>query len=484
MSDSIRISRATSILASGRIPGLIIAFAIPLVLARVFDPAEFGTYKQLFLIYATLFGLAQVGMAESLYYFVPLAPNKAGRQVGNALVSLAGIGVACVAALFVLRDHIAEWLTNPALSAHLGPLGAFLAAMLTSAVFEIVLVSQKKHVAAAWVYALSDIARAACFVIPAVLGWGLAGVLAGAALFATTRVAAALFVLWQQFGTELRVDAAVWRRQLAYALPFALAVGLEVLHLNWHQYAVASRVDAAAFAVYAVGCLQIPLVDLVVGSAVNVMMVEMAGARERSLAEARTLWHDTIRRLAFMVFPIVVFLIVMAHQIIVVLFTATYQASVPIFMLWSLTMLASVLAADSVLRVFAQTRYLLVQNLVHLAIVAGLAGTFLTWFGLGGAVLVTLLATVVVKTLAIVRITRLVRTPLTEALPWKSLVTAALCALTAAVPAVLIVRGSHLTPIASLALAALTYGLTYAALSFTVWRRRWHAPVLDPAATA
>jgi hypothetical protein len=52
------------------------------------------------------------------------------------------------------------------------------------------------------------------------------------------------------------------------------------------------------------------------------------------------------------------------------------------------------------------------------------------------------------------------------------------------VPAALIVRGSHLTPIASLALAALTYGLTYAALSFTVWRRRWHAPVLDPAATA
>ena len=33
--------------------------------------AEFGTYKQLFLIYATLFGVAQLGMAESLYYFIP-----------------------------------------------------------------------------------------------------------------------------------------------------------------------------------------------------------------------------------------------------------------------------------------------------------------------------------------------------------------------------------------------------------------------------
>ena len=72
--DNDRISRATRVLAAGRVPGLVVAFAIPLVLARVFDQTEFGTYKQLFLIYATLFGLAQLGMAESLYYFVPLCP--------------------------------------------------------------------------------------------------------------------------------------------------------------------------------------------------------------------------------------------------------------------------------------------------------------------------------------------------------------------------------------------------------------------------
>ncbi len=93
--DNDRISRATRVLAAGRVPGLVVAFAIPLVLARVFDQTEFGTYKQLFLIYATLFGLAQLGMAESLYYFVPLSPAQAGRHVANALVSLVTIGLAC-----------------------------------------------------------------------------------------------------------------------------------------------------------------------------------------------------------------------------------------------------------------------------------------------------------------------------------------------------------------------------------------------------
>jgi O-antigen/teichoic acid export membrane protein len=471
MIDANRISRAARVLAGGRAPGLIVAFAIPLVLARVFDQSEFGTYKQLFLIYATLFGLAQLGMAESLYYFVPREPAHAGRQVANSLVALGAIGLGCVAILTFAREPIAAWLTNSALAPQLGLLGWFLALMLTSAVFEIVLISRQRTSAAAWVYALSDIGRAAFMVVPALVGWGLHGVMAGAALFAACRLGAALVTLWREFGRELRVDAPVLYRQLAYALPFALAVSVEVLHLNWHQYAVASRVDAASFAIYAVGCLQVPVVDLIVTSTCNVMMVEMAAARDRDRGAALWLWHDTIGRLAFMIFPLAVFLILMARDLIVLLFTPSYEASVPIFMLWSLTMLASVLVVDGVLRVFAQTRFLLAQNIVHLVIVASLAGPFLGLFGLGGAVIASLLATVVVKGIAVVRISRLMGVRLAQALPWKRLATAATCAVAAAVPAFLIAKGANPPPLAALPLSALVYSLGYGALYYAVGRR-------------
>ena len=180
MADVDRISRAVRVLATGRAPGLAIAFAIPLVLARTFDQAEFGTYKQLFLIYATLFGIAQLGMAESLYYFVPRETPAAGRHAANALIALAAIGLACVLLLFAFRSQIAEWLSNPGLAPHLVPLGWFLALTLIAAVFEIVLISRRRPAAAAWTYALSDIGRAACFVIPAALAFGLRGVMAGA----------------------------------------------------------------------------------------------------------------------------------------------------------------------------------------------------------------------------------------------------------------------------------------------------------------
>jgi O-antigen/teichoic acid export membrane protein len=470
MKDVERISRAVRVLATGRAPGLAIAFAIPLVLARTFDQAEFGTYKQLFLIYATLFGIAQLGMAESLYYFVPRETATAGRHAANALVALAAIGLTCVAALFAFRSEIAAWLSNPALAPQLVPLGWFLALMLVAAVLEIVLISRKKPAPAAWAYALSDIGRAACFVIPAALAFGLSGVMAGAVAFAAVRAAVTLVTLWREFGPSLRPDPRVLARQLAYALPFALAVGIEVLHINWHQYAVAARFDAAAFAIYAVGCLQVPVIDLIVTSAVNVMMVEMAVVKDRDVAGARWLWHETMTRLAFMIFPVAAFLIVMAHEIIVLLFTSTYAASVPIFMLWSLTMLASVLVVDGVLRVFAQTKYLVVQNVVQLALVAALAGPLLGVFGLGGAVLATLFAAAAVKIAAVVRISRLMGIRLAEALPYRRLATAATCAAIAAAPTFALAKGSQLPPLAALPLAAVVYAMAYALLYYTVGR--------------
>jgi O-antigen/teichoic acid export membrane protein len=465
-----RISRAVRVLATGRAPGLAIAFAIPLVLARTFDQAEFGTYKQLFLIYGTLFGIAQLGMAESLYYFLPRETSHAGRHAANALIALAAIGVTCVTVLFAFRSQIAAWLSNPALVPHLVPLGWFLALMLISAVFEIVLISRRKPGTAAWAYALSDIGRAACLVIPAALAFGLRGVMAGAVAFAAVRTVMAVVTLWREFGPALRPDARVLAKQLAYALPFALAVGIEVLHVNWHHYAVAARFDAAAFAVYAVGCLQVPVIDLIVTSAVNVMMVEMAALKDRDLAAARALWHDTISRLAFMIFPVAAFLIVMAHDIIILLFTSTYAASTPIFMLWSLTMLVSVLVVDGVLRVFAQTKYLVVQNLAQLILVAALAGPLLSLFGLVGAVIATVLAAAVVKTAAVVRISRLMGVTVSAALPYRRLATAAMCAAIAAAPTFALVKGSLLPPPIALPAAAVVYAMAYALLYYTVGR--------------
>src|SRR5262249_53773669 len=157
---------------------------------------------------------------------------------------------------------------------------------------------------------------------------------------------------------------------------------------------------------------------------------------------ALTLWHDTTCRLATIVFPLAVLLLLTARGIIVSLFTTKYVASVPIFMIWSLSVIPSAFCVDALLRVYAQTRFLLILNLLRLAFIAMSIGWFLTTFGLAGAVIVTLVSTALVKAAGIVRIAQLMNVRLVSALPWRRLAAIASHAVIAAVPAFWITRSA------------------------------------------
>jgi hypothetical protein len=228
---------------------------------------------------------------------------------------------------------------------------------------------------------------------------------------------------------------------------------------------VAARFDAATFAIYAIGCLQIPLYDLIVTSTVNILMVKMADAPRGQAAAA--LWHDTVCRLAFFIFPLAALLVIGAHDLIVGLFTATYVDSVPIFIVWVLTMLPAVMAVDAVLRVYAQTRFLLIMNLVRFACVAGLIGAFLSSFGLIGAVLVALLGLSVTKTIGVLRVAWLMRLGVRDALPWRRLAGLTAIAVLSTVPVRWLQGTVTWPPFATFVVGAVLYGATYLLLFYT-----------------
>ena len=479
-------SRPAMLLVIGRSLGLATTFAIGIIFARLFDPADFGTYKQFFLVFATLYGVAQLGMAESLYYFVPRRGAETGRYVANAMLTLAIAGGLCLTLLYAGRFMIAGWFSNPELVSHLPILGLYLTLTLVTTVFEIVMVSRKHHLAAAVTYALSDVARTALFILPALVFLSLGAAFAGATAFAAIRLVVVFGSFWREFGRDMRIDLALWRHQLAYALPFALAVSVEIIQINYHQYVVASSVDAATFAIYAIGCLQIPLVDLIMSSTVNVMMVRMAEEKGQSgphsgpLANtarpsgraaagqgARALWHDTVERLAFLLVPLAVFLVVMARPLIIGLFTETYASSVPIFTVWALAaVLPGILAVDGVLRVYAQNTFLLVTNVLRLGFVALFIGVFMSSFGLPGAVLVTLIGTMGVKLLGAARVASLMHIPLWQMLPWMRLAAITARALVAAIPAWWIANHMALSPMVALIAGGAAYTTIYFGLAY------------------
>ena len=236
----------------GRAGATVLGFALPLILTRLLPQAEFGTYKQLFLIFATLYTIAQFGMAESLFYFVPCAPREARRYVINSGLFLLGMGVISLAVILGAGPAIAGALGNNALAGPLAILGIFILLMLPSAVLEIVMIARRQYRLASACYGVSDTLRAAFFLVPVLLlGWRIEGLLLGAIAFAALRLAATLGYVARTVAPAEGPTRGALASQLAYAIPFGLAGVLEIAQATFHQYAVSYRFDAATFAIYA-----------------------------------------------------------------------------------------------------------------------------------------------------------------------------------------------------------------------------------------
>lgn len=365
------------------------------------------------------------------------------------------------------KSRISQLLSNSGLSEYLPLLSVYLLLMTMSATLEIVMISRKQYRGAAFSYGLSDLLRAVVLIGPALVLRSLYGLLLGAAVFALLRFSFSLFYCVREFGQEFRPDLRLLKQQLAYALPFEMAVVVETLHMNFHQYAVSHYFDAATFALYSIGCLQIPLVEFLASPAGNVMMVRMSEEiREGRQSHVVALWHETTRKLALVFVPLFGLLLVMARDLIVFLFTETYVASVSLFMVWSLTIVLSAFQTDAALRVYAQTRFLFAVHVIRLLVIIGLISVFLSAFGLMGAVLITLLALVIAKALSLYKLQRVMGIGAAQLLPWRNLAAIAAISLIALLVASGLKSVLGFSGMPRLILVGLAFAGSYLALLF------------------
>jgi len=452
------------LLTSGRVVAFLSTFFIPVVLVRVFDQADFGTYKQLFLIYATIFYAAQFGMAESLYYFMPLNPAQSSRYVVNAIVALAAAGVVCLVLIAAGGSQLSHVLNNDAISRYALLLGIYTLFMMVSAALEIAMIARKHYLWASATYAASDTLRAIVLILPVLFFRRLDWLMLGAVAYAFIRCVVLIVYLRNDFKGEMRMDWACFRNQLRYAIPFGFAIVVGILQTNLHSYAVSHYFDAATFAIYSVGCLQIPIVDFIITPASSVMMVRMSEriGQGRS-GDLLAMWHDMSRKLALMFVPLVTLLLLNAHNIIVLLFTDRYLGSVPIFMVWTTAILFATLPTDAVLRVFAQTRFLLILNIISLGFIAFAMRWFLARFDLIGAVLITVLTAALSKALALVKVKWLLRIPMRNLLPWGSLARIITAASAACIPTLVVQNEFRLPVLAILPITGIVYSSIFVA---------------------
>ena len=418
----------------GRAGATVLGFALPLVLTRLLPQSDFGTYKQVWLVVTTGFFMLQLGIAQSLYYFVPRKDGRAQAWLTQSVLSLTALGSVCGAALYLGRFAIARQFANPDIASYGLPMALIALTMISTAPLEIELTAEGNVKSAAWVIFLSDATRVICSVVPLLMGWGLHGFFWAYVVHGALRTAATLVLLFRHGKPEW--DWALLRQQLAYALPFGAAILLDIPQKTFHQWAVGWSVDAATFAIYAQGCFQLPIVNLLYSPISDVLQVRMAepGGREHGIH----LFHDANLRLAAVFFPFTAGMVMVAALFVPALFTHRYDASIPIFRIAILTTPFACLPLEGVLRALGRTRYLFNIFFWKLVITVPAVLVGLKLFGMSGAIAGHGIAESTIRIFMLARVRKDLGATWGNILPWSQLTLLAGVSLVACVPVIAI----------------------------------------------
>ncbi|MDQ4120858.1 MAG: oligosaccharide flippase family protein [Acidobacteriota bacterium] len=392
-----------------KVTSFALAIAVPLLLARKLDQTEFGLYKQVFLVIATANALLPFGFGMSAYYFLPRESERRGAVVLNILIFNAVVGLAAAAALFFFPNSLV-WLFGDALMAGFAPaLGLAVWLWIFSAFLETLVIANNEARLAMVFIVFSQLSKAVFFLSAAVL-FGTVSSLIWAAVLQAALQTVILFVYAKRRFPELfRIfDFGLLKRQFAYTLPFGLSGWLHTGQTDAHNYFVSRRFTPADFAVYSVGCFELPLVGILAESVSSVLIPLMS--RLSALEDKREIVETSsrvTRKLALIYFPLYAFLFVTADAFITTLFTATYQSSVPIFRI-NLTLLPfAILVLDPITRAYKEIGYFLLRlRLALFALMVPALWYATTNFGLLETSAVVVTFTVIERFLATIKIAR------------------------------------------------------------------------------
>ncbi len=380
--------------------------ALPMLLVRRLDQAQFGVYKQLFLIVGTSVTVLPLGFAMSAYYFLPREPDRQRETVLNILIYTTLTGcLACAAFLLwpVLLDLIFH---QPGLTGYSRLIGVVIMLWIVSQALEIVPIAHGEMKMASALIISVQLTRTAIYLAAVLIFGSIQALIWAAVLQGVMQTAVLWWYLQSRFGPFWRrFDGALMRSQLSYAVPLGMAGILYTVQTDLHSYFVSNRLGAVAYAIYGVGIVQLPLMTMLQEATNSVVIPRVCALQQlNDTREIIELMARAMRKLAAVYFPVYGMLLVTAHEFISFFFTRRYLASVPVFVINLTLLLLAIMLQDPLFRAYVEQRFFLIRLRIVLCVLlaAGLwFGT--THFGLVGAISAVVAVTIVERFVMAVR---------------------------------------------------------------------------------
>jgi len=375
-------------LTASKLVAAALNICLPILLVRLMSQTEYGVLKEALLFIGTVASVAMFGVGMSAYYYMPRHPERGGQIALNILVYNFVVGWIPFILVVLYPGILRRLFRTDALVPMAWLLGVSVLLTLTAVLIQqIPTALQDVRYSTIFIVGV-QIARVLMFAAAALWFGSVKSILVAGVLNLLFAMALLYWYLEEKFPRFwAQFDWQFFKEQLAYALPYGAFGVIWVIQKDLDNYFVSASLGPKAYAIYAVGWVEVPLLTLVLESAVSVMIVRISSLeKEDRKADIRYVSAAATNRLAALQFPLFTMLFVAGHDLVVLLYTKAYEASANIF-LTSITLLPlGVFLFDPIVRAYPSLRKFLltVRICVFIALFCVL-GPVIRHFGMLGA---------------------------------------------------------------------------------------------------
>lgn len=363
-----------------------------MLLSRLLLTYEMGTYNQVMTI-AGFYVLIALGLPESVTFFLAKSESIEDRQEKQSAILTLSLFVSVAIILIVtLADPlIAAYFDNDQLRG-LGPaIGLILVGMFVQSLFQNTSIVTDHVMDAAKMsatYSIGSILVASSLLI---FKNDIQIFIYTFAAYNLVMLVLRVVTMMKYFGFKLRikVDGRLYRDILVYGIPIALSTMVGTISRYVNRIIVGGYYPPDQFAYFSQAARELPY-NIITGAIVAVLMPKVIENFNKGVvSQSLDLWKKGIVYSSYLIFFAMASNILLAREIIVVLYSETYLPSVPIFIVYSLLLVSRITYWGMFLQAMRKPKLVMVVSIFSLVSNVALNFAFLPLFGMVGSAIAT-----------------------------------------------------------------------------------------------
>ena len=404
---------------------LVSALIISIVLSRYLNVSDYGTYQQLFMVHGIVLAIISFGLPSSINFFLPRTKSNSERKgfVVQTYFILLAIGVFFGALVTIFAGYISRGLNNPGMAALLRVFIIY-TLFLTPIVFiDSLLIVLKKTFRLVVYKTILFVFGLGAVLLPIAFGASLDTIILSLVIFSVVQFLVASFLIFQPFiGVKILWKWTYLTSQLGYSFYLGLATIVGMLTTQLDKLSISLFFRPDQFSIYSVGAVEIPVIGLLTGAVTAIILPEFAKLhKEKNTKKLISLWHNSIRKTAVLLLPMMCFLLLFAEEALVLIFSKKYIASANIFRIYLILIPARVTVFGSVLMAINKTKVILTNSVLALILDFVLNIIFIKWLGLIGPAITTIISIYWLQLYQLKKIGESLKLPFRTIFPWSML---------------------------------------------------------------